>query len=360
MNETSEYTTRMDQIYPENPEKTKRFCEKKRRNDTNKLLNDIQSLVYTSNPAGLSSKKVGKIQVLEKSCSFIRFYRKLLKGIEDNNVCESSIPSNALQDIFIYSQRGFAMVVDSTSQVICCSSSTMGFLQRRDTEIVGSKLPYILTTNDSKFIMSLIRERKNENIAFLVHFKTNSPDVLLTFICRAFWHQFPVSEIVQKSEKFNEGPGAIIITCSNIDKLSMYDLPIFYTENTLNFEFKISLDVNFMKIDESMAKYTGYSLSELVGRCLFDYVNWEQMAELVETIKASLSKGKDNSHRLQFCCKSKSWIWIQANIQVLHNVWNSRIDALLFTCKALSYNDVISVLSGPSQAIIEENLTKKV
>ena len=142
----------------------------------------------------------------------------------------------------------------------------------------------------------------------------------------------------------------------------MYNLPIFYTENTLNFEFKISLDIKFTKIDEAMAKYTGHSSSELVGRCLFDYVNWEQMVELMETITASLSKSINTSGRLQFCCKSKSWIWIQANIEVSQNVWNSRIDSLIFTCKALSYNEVVSFLSEigksglscPPHAIIEE------
>ncbi|KAI6652517.1 bHLH-PAS domain containing transcription factor Clock [Oopsacas minuta] len=331
-------------------DKSRSVCEKKRRSDTNMMLNEIETLVYPSKLSEIPSKKISKIQIMEKTCSFIRFYRKLDQSIENNAKNKSIIPSNVLQDLLIYSQRGFIIVVDPSSRVICCSSSTMGFLQSRDTEIVGTKLSLLLTSNDNDYIRSLIKEKKTETNPFLLHFTMNSPDILRTFICRAFWHQFVNPEITTQP---NEGLGALILACSSIDKLSMYNLPIFYCENSLNFEFKISLDGKFTKIDEPMERYTGYSPGELIGRCLLDYVNWEQAVELMETISTSLTKGTDAIGCLQFCCKSKSWIWIQATIRVSQNVWNSRIDLLIFSCKALDYNDVIPFLAQANTSPIE-------
>ena len=330
-------------------DKSRSVCEKKRRNETNTILSEIETLLFTSKPCEFSSRKVGKIQILEKTCSFIRFYKKLVDRLENFEITDSTIPSKLLYDIFIYSQRGFVFVVDTNGQVICCSSSTMGFLESRDTEIVGSKLSLILTSNDSDHIISLINEKKTENHPFLLHFTINSPDSLRTFICRAFWHQFPSSEGLSEAEEDDEGSGALILSCSSIDKLSMYNLPIFYSDNAISFEFKVSLDVKFTKIDEAMTKYTGYTSAELIGCCLFDYINWEQILELMETIKASLQNGVDSTGRLQLCCKSKSWIWIQAKIIVSQNIWNARIDSLIFMCKALDYNDVISFFAQNSQ-----------
>ena len=62
-------------------DKERSECEKKRRNDINVLLNEIERLVYTSKHTNLPSKKVGKIQILHKTCKFIRFYKQLIQGI---------------------------------------------------------------------------------------------------------------------------------------------------------------------------------------------------------------------------------------------------------------------------------------
>ena len=321
-------------------DKSRSVCEKKRRNETNTILSEIETLVYTSKPCDLSSKKVGKIQILEKTCSFIRFYKKLVHRIENFGNTDNLIPSKKLHDIFIYSQRGFVFVVDQNGQVICCSSSMMGFLESRDTEIVGTKLSLILTSTDNDYILSLINEKKSESKPFLLHFTINSPNSLRTFICRAFWHQFP--EGASEAEEDSVGTGALTLACSSIDKLSVHNLPIFHSDNEVSFEFKVSLDVKFTKVDDAMTKCTGYNSAELIGCCLIDYINWEQILELMETINISLQNGVDSTGRLQFCCKSKSWIWIQTKILVSQNVWNARIDSFIFMCKVLDYNDVIS------------------
>ena len=344
-------STQMD---TEIQDKSRSVCEKKRRNDTNTILSEIETLVYTSRPCDLSSKKVGKIQILEKTCSFIRFYKKLLESMENFRDNYPVNPSKMLYNIFVYSQRGFVFVVDANGQVICCSSSTMGFLESRDTEIVGTKLSLILTSNDNDHILSLINEKKSQSNPFLINFTINSPNSLRTFICRALWHQFPrvEAEAEAEAEGYSEGSGALILACSSLDKLSMYNLPIFYSDNAVSFEFKVSLDIKFTKIDDAMTKYTGYNSPELIGCYLFDYINWEQILELTETINASLQNGVVYTGRLQFCCKSKSWIWIQAKIFVSQNTWNARIDSFVFVCQVLDYNDVISFLSHISQSCI--------
>ena len=323
-----------------NKDKGRSECEKKRRDDTNVLLSKIETLVYTSKLASMPYKKVGKIQILDKTCSFIRFYKKLVQG---SDVSDSFIPSSVLQDLFIYSQRGFLVVVDTSGQVVCCSSSTMGFLQTQDTEIVGTKLSSILSSTDSDYILSLINQRKDETKPFLVHFTMNSPHILRTFICRAFWHQFSTltEPHTESSREFGDETGALILACSSIDKLSIYNLPIFCSDKTLSFEFKVSLDGKFTKSNDAMERYTGYSSADLLGHCLLDYVNWEQTEELMATMSETLREGTSATCCLQFCCKSKSWIWIQANLRVSQNVWNSRIDSLIFNCRVLEYNDVI-------------------
>ena len=315
--------------------------EKKRRNDTNVLLNEIERLVYTSK----TTKKVGKFQILDKTCSFIRFYKNLVKGIEERDLADSLIPTSILQDLFLYSQRGFVVAVDNTSQVVCCSSSTMNFLQTLDTEIVGTKLASILTTTDSDYILSLITQRKEETKPFLIHFTMNSPSILRTFICRAFWHQFRIIQPESSRQESRDETGALILTCSSIDKLSTYNLPIFCAEGSLNFKFKVSLDGKFTKTDEAMERYTGYSSADLLGRCLLDFIHWKQTEELIKTMAKTLTQGTNATGCLQFCCKSVSWLWIQADIHVSQNLWNSRIDSLNFSCKALEYYDVLAILA---------------
>lgn len=328
-------------------DKVRSVCEQKRRKSTNDILNNIETLVYSSNPVDLPSKKIGKIQILEKASRFIRFYDQLVKNIDSSNMSETAvIPSDVLQSLFTYSQKGFLLVVDSTGQVICCSSSAMGCLQSPDTRIVGVKLSQLLTINDNDFLMSLVSEKRGEPMAFYIHFTINS-DVMHTFSCRTFWHQFEESSAPES----DLGMGALILACSSIDKLTMYSLPIFNGEQALTFEFKVSLDGKFMKINEETERYTGHTSSDLIGRCILDYVNWEQTVELITTMTAVLHQSGPATICLQFCCKSKSLIWIQASIRASQNLWNSRVESFIFRCETLDYNEIMASKSTLSASL---------
>jgi PAS domain S-box-containing protein len=82
----------------------------------------------------------------------------------------------------------------------------------------------------------------------------------------------------------------------------------------------VDINMNFIQVNQTLSRITGYSKEELISTNFFDIVYLDDLKTIKKLIKSFIEEKKDNIHFESRCIHKKgNKIWVDANISLLHN-----------------------------------------
>ncbi|XP_055380782.1 circadian locomoter output cycles protein kaput [Condylostylus longicornis] len=351
--------------------KSRNLSEKKRRDQFNLLVNELSSMVSSSN------RKMDKSTVLKSTIAFLKHHNEIAVRSRVHEIQEDWKPSFLSNEEFTHlileALDGFIIVFSSNGRIFYASESITSLLGHLPSDLLSSTIydltyeedhsqlynillnpvPVIdplqggqLTTeNQVNFSCHLKRggldyreEVSYELVQFVGYFRS---DVDLDNMLTNTRTCYPVD---QDTRLIFVGTGRIQ-TPQLIREMSIVD------STKSEFTSRHSLEWKFLFLDHRAPPIIGYLPFEVLGTSGYDYYHFDDLEKVILCHEALMQKGEGKSCYYRFLTKGQQWIWLQTRFYITYHQWNSKPEFVVCTHRVVSHADVMKQMrnscSGP-------------
>ncbi|XP_013138160.1 PREDICTED: circadian locomoter output cycles protein kaput-like isoform X2 [Papilio polytes] len=336
--------------------RTRNLSEKKRRDTFNMLVNELSSMVTTSN------RKMDKSTVLKSTISFLKNHNEVTVRSRVHDVQEDWKPAFLSNEEFTYlvleALEGFVMVFSATGQIYYVSESIASLLGHNPAHLINESIFDLAFEDDRPNLYSLLQNprtavdpsqpflRENE-IKFQCHLRRSTLDFRdeATYELIEFNGHFRTNMERNESNelsRYQEHESRLLFVCTGrlytpqlIRDVSLVDT------NRNEFTSRHSLEWKFLFLDHRAPPIIGYLPFEVLGTSGYDYYHFDDLEKVVTCHEALMQKGELTSCYYRFLTKGQQWIWLQTRFYITYHQWNSKPEFVVCTHRVVSYADVV-------------------
>lgn len=342
--------------------KSRNLSEKKRRDQFNVLINELCSMVSSSN------RKMDKSSVLRSTISFLRSHSEISVQSQSSEVQENWKPSFLSNEEFTHlmleALDGFIIVVSCNGRILYTSESIVsllgyipGSLNMSIFEIVHEtdKQSLHKLLNNANFSDSSHIKSKDSLLSIMIHIKhgpihsQNSPMYELVRLVGNFHHWKNISTDGSNANNFEYDNSS---SCSQASSNAEWQLcfvamarlqtPQLLREMSLldesknEFTSRHSLEWKFLFLDHRAPPIIGYLPFEVLGTSGYDYYHVDDLEKVAACHESLMQTGEGTSCCYRFLTKGQQWIWLQTRYYITYHQWNSKPEFIVCTHTVVS------------------------
>lgn len=339
-----------DDEIDETKRKSRNLREKKRRDQFNMLINELNSIV------SLNNRKMDKSTVLRAAINNLKIHNENIARSKEFEISEQWKPSFLSNEeysfLMLQSMSGFVLVFSSCGKILYASKNLAIILGYFSEEMTNMNIYDLLTESDRSnlenifFVStmnSLYSQNEDNSLNFNCQFirkKTLVRDVVefepVEFIGRIKTQEMPngLSSGQDKGEEINKP----LLFVGFVRLLN----PVLYNEivpfDNLNTEFVShhNFEWKFLFLDERAPAIIGYSPFEVLGTSGYDYYHVDDLDNVIMHHKTLMTQDEGVSGYYRFMTKGHQWIWLQTTSYTNRRQWNSRVEFVVCTHRVIS------------------------
>ncbi|GFY38591.1 circadian locomoter output cycles protein kaput [Trichonephila inaurata madagascariensis] len=348
--------------------KSRNLSEKKRRDQFNMLINELCSMVTSSN------RKMDKSSVLRSTISFLKNHSELSVQSQSVKVQENWKPSFLSNEEFTHlmleALDGFIIVFSCNGQILYTSESTASLLGYLPSRIYSSVFD-IIHEMDKSSLYKLISSppsssnnsiSKDSFVSLTLHMKRGpihsqgSSSYELVQLLGTFYH-WPSSYEGSNSAAFDCDSNSCSSICSMpsaggelrscfvaVGRLQTPHLlrVVNLSDETKNeFTSRHSLEWKFLFLDHRAPPIIGYLPFEVLGTSGYDYYHVDDLDNISASHELLMNTGEGTSCFYRFLTKGQQWIWLQTRYYISYHQWNSKPEFIVCTHTVVSTEKVL-------------------
>ncbi|CAH1777217.1 unnamed protein product [Owenia fusiformis] len=361
--------------------KSRNLSEKKRRDQFNKLIHELCSMVSTS-----SSRKMDKTTVLKSAIAFLRKHSDISLQSQAHEIKEIWKPSFLTNDEFtqlmLEALDGFILAITQAGNILYASESITSLLGHLASNLSNRSIYdflhpdervdlYNILTNRRIFNSNSTRshfEEEENQLMFTCHLKRQTDkdeDIVYEQVqvngSFRYWNPEPdlylddnvstVSSMYNKEDKHN------ICFCATIRLInSKLIREMSHVDNVCNeFTSRHSLEWKFLFLDHRGPPIIGYLPFEVLGTSGYDYYHPDDLLKIGKNHEQLMSTGEGVSCKYRFLTKGQEWMWLQTRYYITYHQWNSKPEFIVCTHKVISLNDIFDPSGEPEKKLAESD-----
>ncbi|XP_055322141.1 circadian locomoter output cycles protein kaput isoform X2 [Sitodiplosis mosellana] len=346
--------------------KSRNLSEKKRRDQFNILINELNSMVSSAN------RKLDKSTVLKATIAFLRQHNDMTMRSRIHEIHENWKPSFLSNEEFTHlmleALDGFIIVFSSDGNIYYASESITSLLGHLPSDLLNASVYDLIYDNEQQEIHNLLSNPvtvidpiKNDltienQVSFVCHMKKGGLEYRdeeayesVQFI-GYFRNDVEIDELLPSTSSSRA-------TTDNDLKLLFVGIgrtqtPQLVREMTVvdseksEFTSRHSLEWKFIFLDHRATPIIGYLPFEVLGTSGYDYNHFDDLDNIVSCHETVMGKGEGNSGYYRFLTKSQQWIWLQTRFYISYHQWNSKPEFIVCTHRVVSNAEVLKQFSN--------------
>ncbi|XP_041987762.1 circadian locomoter output cycles protein kaput isoform X2 [Aricia agestis] len=354
--------------------RTRNLSEKKRRDQFNMLVNELGSMISSSN------RRMDKSTVLKSTISFLKNHNEVTIRSRVHDVQEDWKPTFLSNEEFTYlmleALEGFIMVLAPDGTIHYVSESITSLLGHSSNDIIQTNLfdltyqddrsnLYNILQNNTTAADSTVTQSAENEIRFQCHLRRGTLDFRdnVNYELVEFNGHFRMLQYVEQTDNEEhsgyqrEQESRLLFVCTGrlhtphlIRDVSLVDL------NRSEFTSRHSLEWKFLFLDHRAPPIIGYLPFEVLGTSGYDYYHFDDLEKVVTCHEALMQKGELTSCYYRFLTKGQQWIWLQTRFYITYHQWNAKPEFVVCTHRVVSYADIAKSTkqeSGDSEQVTE-------
>ncbi|GBN24181.1 Circadian locomoter output cycles protein kaput, partial [Araneus ventricosus] len=361
--------------------KSRNLSEKKRRDQFNMLINELCSMVTSSN------RKMDKSSVLRSTISFLKSHSELSVQSQNVKVQEHWKPSFLSNEEFTHlmleALDGFIIVFSCNGQILYTSESTASLLGYLPSRIYSSVFD-IIHEMDKSSLYKLISSppstsnnsvSKDSFVSLTLHMKRGpvhsqgSTSYELVQLLGTFYH-WPSSYEGSNSAAFDCDSNSCSSICSMpsaggelrscfvaVGRLQTPHLlrVVNLSDETKNeFTSRHSLEWKFLFLDHRAPPIIGYLPFEVLGTSGYDYYHVDDLENISSSHELLMNTGEGTSCFYRFLTKGQQWIWLQTRYYISYHQWNSKPEFIVCTHTVVSTEKVMKSMQETPKRFLKK------
>nr|WDV40241.1 circadian locomotor output cycles kaput [Sinonovacula constricta] len=350
------------------------MSEKKRRDQFNMLVNELSTMVSTSN------KKMDKSTVLKSTIAFLKNHQETTDQAQVNEINEDWKPSFLTNDEFMHlmleAMDSFLLVFTQQGIILYASESVTSLLGHLPGDMVNKSIyDYISDAETASLHNMLYNYRvssdtalagcvKEENqLSFDCNFRcgTVDPKKAVCFEPVTIKGSFKHSSAHAGDETasaFGLSSKDMVCFCSTVRlQSSKLVREMSIADDDKEFTSRHSLEWKFLFLDHRAPPIIGYLPFEVLGTSGYDYYHPDDLDGVTSSHEQLMKTGEGVSCYYRFLTKGQQWIWLKTRYFITYHQWNSKPEFINCTNTVVSYADVRSQ-KRKEMGIIEEDSLK--
>ncbi|XP_050546594.1 circadian locomoter output cycles protein kaput-like isoform X2 [Daktulosphaira vitifoliae] len=338
-------------------EKSRNLSEKKRRDQFNSLINELNCMLSTNN------RKMDKSTVLRTTINYLKNQKDIVLRSRvheiDNEWKPPFLFNEEFTHIILEALDGFIIVFTSIGKILYASETVTALLGYLPKTLTNKSIFKVVNEADHPVIQHHIAEskhsyeNKNNQVEFSCHCKRHNPfkneDETNLFELVQFFGYF------RNSNDILHGDSGIISSYSNDDDeqslvfvgIGRIMTPQLLKELTVmediksEFTSRHSLEWKFLFLDHRGPPIIGYMPFEVLGTSGYEYYHIDDLEDVILSHQALMLKGEETSCYYRFLTKGQQWIWLQSRYYISYHQWNSKPEFIVCHHRVINYLNVI-------------------
>jgi len=371
----------------ETKRKSRNLSEKKRRDEFNRLVVELGTMVSPNN------RKMDKTTVLKTSIGFLRQHNEMSIRSQAEEIQTDWKPmflsNEEFSHLMLEALDGFIIVLGTDGHILYTSESMASLLGYMPTSLHNTTLYEIVADNDKIPLYNTLNmsgsvdTNGDQQLKILIHIRRSN----------ALPHkENNVTELVELSGYFRRWNTPVEVPnyeSDDDDKVSiksgvstnqtrgaqadktvfvatgrlatpqlLRELPVVHQSQS-EFTSKHSLEWKFLFVDHRAPPIIGYLTFELLGTSGYDYYHVDDLDQVASCHEAVMQTGEGTSCYYRFLTKGQQWIWLQTRYYITYHMWNSKPEFINATHKVVNYKEVLSQSNKPDASEVMEEGDKK-
>ncbi|XP_071544247.1 uncharacterized protein [Panulirus ornatus] len=367
--------------------KSRNLSEKKRRDQFNLLINELSSMVASSN------RKMDKSTVLKATIAFLKNQKEISVRSQTHEIREDWKPSFLSNEEFTHlmleALDGFIMTVSCSGRVLYTSESITPLLGHLPCDLSGIPLYDLMLEEergDMKRFLSNPALLPNPNtwleetkekypvaihlrrgtthasdsthyekvhlIGYFERYNCPSEDGVLDFSCSEAEDSVSLSSCSRggggglfqsslvHSQQTQETTKLVFVAIARMERPQLEREMMIIEPSKTEFTSRHSLEWKFLFLDHRAPTIIGYMPFEVLGTSGYDYYHVEDLEKVAVCHEQLMKTGKGTSCYYRFLTKGQQWIWLQTQYYITYHQWNSKPEFIVCTNTVVSYSDV--------------------
>jgi len=378
----------------ETKRKSRNLSEKKRRDEFNRLVVELGTMVSPNN------RKMDKTTVLKTSIGFLRQHNEMSIRSQAEEIQTDWKPmflsNEEFSHLMLEALDGFIIVLGTDGHILYTSESMASLLGYMPTSLHNTTLYEIVADNDKIPLYNTLNmsgsvdTNGDQQLKILIHIrrsnallnKENNVTELveLSGYFRRWNNPVEVSPNYESDDDDkvsiksgvspNQGRGGQQGAGGQTDKTVfvatgrlatpqlLRELPVVHQSQS-EFTSKHSLEWKFLFVDHRAPPIIGYLTFELLGTSGYDYYHVDDLEQVASCHEAVMQTGEGTSCYYRFLTKGQQWIWLQTRYYITYHMWNSKPEFINATHKVVNYKEVLSQSNKPDASEAMDEGDKK-
>ncbi|CAH1989054.1 unnamed protein product [Acanthoscelides obtectus] len=330
--------------------KSRNLSEKKRRDQFNLLVNELNTMVSTG------GRKMDKSTVLKSTISFLKNHNEITVRSRINEIQEDWKPTFLTNEEFTHlvleAVDGFIMVFSTSGHIYYASESIASLLGHLPSDLLNTTIYELVSEEERSDLYNVLLTPSDDEkqVSFSCHFRRSGPaekNRHPTYELVSFVGYFRTDEdMVQGENRYSGYSGEadtrlVFVGTGRLQTPQLLkELPLVETVKS-EFTSRHSLEWKFLYLDHRAPPIIGYLPFELLGTSGYDYYHIDDLEKVVKCHEALMQKGEGTSCYYRFLTKGQQWIWLQTRYYITYHQWNSKPEFIVCTHRVVSYSDVL-------------------
>ncbi|XP_044754128.1 circadian locomoter output cycles protein kaput isoform X2 [Coccinella septempunctata] len=341
--------------------KSRNLSEKKRRDQFNTLVNELNTMVSPG-------RKMDKSTVLKTAIALLKKHNDMTMKSKVTEIEENWKPAFLTNEEFIYLQLeaidGFIIMFSTSGQIFYISESVISLLGYLPEKLIKMTIYEIAHEAERPNLYNILMNppKEEEQVSFSCYIRRRGSDSnhtsheLINFI----GNFRPERNRITNDNEYKDS------SCENNSRLifmgtGRIQTPQLIKETALvdstkaEFISRHSLEWKFLFLDHRAPPIIGYLPFELLGTSGYDYYHVDDLDEVLKCHQLLMQRGEGTSCFYRFLTKGQQWIWLQTRFYITYHQWNSKPEFIVCSHRVVSYLDVMSCYTGKDDEILNED-----
>ncbi|XP_058838658.1 circadian locomoter output cycles protein kaput isoform X2 [Topomyia yanbarensis] len=344
--------------------KSRNLSEKKRRDQFNLLVNELNSMVSSN------TRKMDKSTVLKSTIAFLKSHNEIAVRSRVHEIQTDWKPSFLSNEEFTHlileALDGFIFVFSSTGRVFYASESITSLLGHLPSDLLNMTVYDMVYEDDQNDLYNILLNptavvdplqagisRENQ-VTFSCYIKRGTTDYRLEVSYElvqftGYFRSDVDADSLMTASRFSSymtdadtrlifvGTGRLQ-TPQLIREMSVVD------SSKSEFTSRHSMEWKFLFLDHRAPPIIGYLPFEVLGTSGYDYYHFDDLEKVVASHEGLMQNGEGTSCYYRFLTKGQQWIWLQTRFYITYHQWNSKPEFVVCTHRVVSYTDVMKQL----------------
>ncbi|KAL3276130.1 hypothetical protein HHI36_020849 [Cryptolaemus montrouzieri] len=346
--------------------KSRNLSEKKRRDQFNTLVNELNTMVSPG-------RKMDKSTVLKTTIAVLKKHNEKSITSRVSEIEENWKPAFLTNEEFIYllleAIDGFIIIFSTDGQIFYISESVISLLGHTPEKLEKTTIFDIAHEAERTNLQNVLSHppSQEEPVSFSCYIRREDPNPDITrcsYELVNFIGNFrPERNRIIKDNVYEENPREnhprlIFMGTGRIQRPQLIRGTATINSTKSEFTSRHSLEWKFLFLDHRAPPIIGYLPFELLGTSGYDYYHVDDLDEVIKCHEVLMQRGEGTSCYYRFLTKGQHWIWLQTRFYITYHQWNSKPEFIVCSHKVVSYLDVMNCnTTKEDESITEDGLS---